>query len=89
MIVSVICESMTSRSMRDDTTAPLLSDEPLLSTADLCRMLHVSEATIRRMRAEGLPFVSVRPRTNGASVRFRRSDVEAYLRDRGDVPANR
>jgi hypothetical protein len=74
--------------MRDDTNTPLLSDEPLLSIAALRRTLNVSEAPIRRMRAEGLPFVSDRPRTDSVSVRFRRSDVEAHFQDQGDVPAN-
>jgi len=47
----------------------------LLTVSDLCSRLKVSPATIHRLKdARIIPFLKV-----GGSVRFRMSDIEAYL----------
>ncbi|MQB02167.1 MAG: helix-turn-helix domain-containing protein [Actinobacteria bacterium] len=55
-----------------------------LTVQQLAKLLQVPVATIYRWRylGEGPPGI----RVSGRHVRFRRSDVEAFLRDREDRP---
>jgi len=53
-----------------------MSDETLYTTYSLAKYLNVSARTVQREVARGrLPYVMV-----GGRRRYRRSDVEAYLR---------
>ena len=54
--------------------------EPLLTTAEVARMLAVSEYTVRawRMRGTGPPYV----RVAGKAIRYRADQVEAWLEER-------
>lgn len=55
------------------TTAPA----EVLDVAGLCALLHVSRATVHRLRADGMPTLMV-----GDSPRFERAAVLAWLRGR-------
>ena len=55
-----------------------MSDTTLFTTFSLAEYLHVSARTVQREVARGrLPFVMV-----GGRRRYRKTDVEAYLRSR-------
>jgi excisionase family DNA binding protein len=54
-------------------------DGPLLTVSEVAKTLNTSEQTIRRMAAErSLPAVRLR-RAPGSSLRFRPSDVRAFI----------
>jgi len=57
-------------------------DEDMLTEAEVARMLGVSLSTVKRLRAsgEGPPSIRVGKR----ALRYRRSDVEAWLQRRGE-----
>lgn len=48
---------------------------PLLTVPDACRLLSISRATLYRLMGEGI----VRPVRIGGSVRFRQSDLDAFI----------
>lgn len=52
-----------------------VSTEPLVTLGELAGRLSVSTRTLRRWREHGMPTYSV-----GATVRFRVSEVEAWMR---------
>jgi len=58
-----------------------MDDDRLLNIEELCGWLKVSRATVYRWRQEGLPALKV-SRLRKAAVRFAKSDVEAWLRQR-------
>ena len=59
-----------------DTPTKALNDSMLIDEKQLCTDLGISSVTATkwRARAEGPPFIKV-----GRLVRYRRSDVEAWL----------
>ena len=55
------------------------SGKEYLTSAEVCEMLHISSRTLQRMRdAKVIGFTFV-----GNACRFRRSDIEKYLKERG------
>lgn len=56
------------------------ADEELLTSEQVARMLAMSPMTVRRLRmsGEGPPWIRVGKR----AIRYRRGDVEAWLRRR-------
>lgn len=55
------------------------SGKEYLTSAEVCEMLHISSRTLQRMRdAKVINFTFV-----GNACRFRRSDIEKYLKERG------
>jgi len=61
-------------------TAALDPIEPLLTAADLATIANVNVRTIRRWHEQGEIPAGLRI---GAVVRWRRDEIEAFLRDRG------
>jgi predicted DNA-binding transcriptional regulator AlpA len=55
-------------------------DDPLLSPEQVYTWLGVSEATLRRWRDKGVGPAYIRA-PGGRVIRYRRSDVEAWLRE--------
>lgn len=53
--------------------------EPLVTIEELAARLQVSSRTLRRWRDEGMPHY-----TRGATLRFRVSEVEEWMRGNGD-----
>lgn len=65
--------------------------EPMLSPAQVGELLGLSRSTVDRMRREGKgpPWIKVSGEIghSGGRIRYRRSDIEAYLQSRRVVPA--
>lgn len=64
-----LAEARQKRSLRLAATR-----EPRLTTRELCEVLNVSESTVKRWRANGLPHERWGPRL----YRYVLSDVEAW-----------
>ncbi|EGQ9417708.1 MULTISPECIES: helix-turn-helix transcriptional regulator [Gammaproteobacteria] len=56
-------------------------DERLLTYAEVCDVLQTSQATLRRYVRDGRFPPPIKPNPNGRSVRFRYSDIAAWLSD--------
>lgn len=55
--------------------------ERLLTYAEVCDVLQTSQATLRRYVRDGRFPPPIKPNPNGRSVRFRYSDIAAWLSD--------
>jgi predicted DNA-binding transcriptional regulator AlpA len=59
---------------------PNQNDKELISTAEVAKMLGVSESTIKNYRNQRLiPFIEFNDSKTKSLLRYRRSDVEAAL----------
>lgn len=64
------------------------SDEALLDASTVARWLHVAVTTVYEQAARGvLPHVRLWKGTRRSLIRFRREDVENFLRDRAVTSA--
>ena len=55
------------------------SKERLLTYEEVCTVLKMSQATLRRYVKQGRFPAPVKPNPNGRAVRFRYQDVKAWL----------
>lgn len=60
-------------------------DEPLITSGEVARRLGVTTSTVSAWARQGL--ISPAVRTAGGRLRFRWSQVQAQLRERGTGPA--
>lgn len=67
---------------RCTTLRAMREDEELMTEQDLARLLNVSLSHVKRLRTsgEGPPSIRVGKR----AIRYRRGDVEVWLRKRAD-----
>ncbi|EKO3418864.1 helix-turn-helix domain-containing protein [Vibrio fluvialis] len=56
-------------------------EERLLTYAEVCDVLQTSQATLRRYVRDGRFPSPIKPNPNGRTVRFRYSDITAWLSD--------
>src|SRR5215216_3622253 len=68
--------------VREEVIATNATEEVLYSLSETARMFGVSERTLHRWMREGqLPVYRL-----GRQLRFRKSDIEAFLEERREVP---
>jgi excisionase family DNA binding protein len=79
---------MNTNSSTDNDTPTLeeitTSSQPLWTTREVAKFLHVSLKTIFNLRKKGLPFVQL-----GGAVRFDPQKVRAYLNDSRGLSSHR
>lgn len=51
-----------------------------MSKADLMQYLSISRATVDRLMKSGLPYTRVNPKKPRSAVRFRRKDIDRWLK---------
>ena len=54
--------------------------EDLITTTELCEWFKVSNTTVMRWRRDGMPYIGA-----GKSLRYKKSEVLAWLKSRMDA----
>ena len=67
-----------------------MSDEPLLTAKDVATLLNIRKSTVYDAVEKGrLPAVSLWKGKRRTFLRFRRSDIEEFIRQRTGLPKGR